>query len=114
VSARDQERKRRFRRKAFHVAIAVILIICAISPFLETAAHWDNTIFATGYDGESTVAVLMILLELVISFAGPVVIYVCRNAEFSEPVVIRDSFVSFDSVAGFRVPEFSPPLPLRI
>jgi len=92
----------------------MILIFCALSPFLETAAHWDNTIFATGYDGESTVAVLMILLELVISFAGPVVFYLCRNAEFSEPVVMRDPFVPFDSVAGFRIPELSPPSPLRI
>jgi hypothetical protein len=88
--------------------------MCAISPFLETAAHWDNTIFATGYDGESTVAVLMILLELVISCAGPVVVYLCRNADFTEPVVVRDPFISFDSVVGFRIPELSPPPPLRI
>ncbi|HZP32146.1 MAG TPA: hypothetical protein VFB23_02195 [Candidatus Acidoferrales bacterium] len=114
MTERCQEQKRQFRRRVFHLVIAVILIMCAISPFLETAAKWDNTIFGTGYDGETTVAVLVILLEVVVSFARPVVVCLCRNPEFTEPLVVMNPLVSFDVIFDFRISDSSPPPPLRI
>lgn len=101
------------RRRAFHVAIAVILVICALSPFLESAANWNDSVFATGYDGESTMAVLVLLLELVISLAG-LLVCLCQNLQLGERMAL--SLSSATAELGFRIaiPELSPPLPLRI
>jgi hypothetical protein len=113
VSARASERDRQIRRRAFHVAIALILVICALSPFLETAVNWNDTVFATGYDGESTMAVLVLLLELVISLAGLLVCF-CRNTQWIERLVTRHSPFASESDFSTIVAELSPPLPLRI
>jgi hypothetical protein len=113
VSLRERERDRQIRRRAFHVAIALILVICALSPFLESAVNWNDTVFATGYDGESSLAVLVLLLELVISLAG-LLVCLCRDLRLGERVVIKHSGVRFE--LGFRItiPELSPPPPLRV
>lgn len=91
----------------------MILVICALSPFLESAANWNDSVFATGYDGESTMAVLVLLLELVISLAG-LLVCLCQNLELGERMVL--SLSSATPELGFRIasPELSPPLPLRI
>ena len=52
------------RLRVFHAAIAVILVACVICPFIELAIGWNDTIFTTGYDGESTLAILVLVLEL--------------------------------------------------
>lgn len=114
MSGEERERKRQFRRRAFHVAIALILVLCAISPFLETAVNWNNTIFATGYDNESTIAILVLLLELVISFAGLVAVYVCCRLPLAERLDARDSCVASESNFRITIPDLSPPPPLRI
>ncbi len=113
VSERERERSRQIRRRAFHVAIALILVLCALSPFLESAVNWNDSVFATGYDGESTLAVLVLLLELVISLAG-VLVYLCRNLRCNGRLVIESSLVL--RLSGFRIPfpEPSSPPPLRI
>jgi hypothetical protein len=95
------------------VAIALILVICALSPFLETAVNWNDSVFATGYDGESTMAVLVLLLELVISLAG-LLVCLCRNLQLGERVVIKHSRLISESNFGIKVLELSPPPPLRI
>jgi len=95
------------------VAIALILVICALSPFLETAVNWNDSVFATGYDGESTMAVLVLLLELVISLAG-LLVCLCRNLQLGERVVIKHSRFISESNFGIMIPELSPPPPLRI
>ena len=113
VSERERQRNRQIRRRAFHVAIAVILVICALAPFAESAANWNDSVFATGYDAESTMAVLVLLLELVISLAG-LLVCLCQNLQLGERVGISES--RFTPQSGFHVtiPELSPPLPLRI
>jgi hypothetical protein len=113
VSERERERNRRIRRRAFHVAIALILVICALSPFLESAANWNDSVFATGYDGESTMAVLVLLLELVISLAGLLVCQ-CQNLQLGERVAFSRSRFTLESSFSIPIPELSPPLPLRI
>jgi hypothetical protein len=113
VSARELERNRQARRRAFHVAIALILVICAISPFVESAVNWNDSVFATGYDTESTLAILVLLLELVISLAG-LLVFLCGNMQLGERVVIKHSSLGPESDFGFKIPELSPPPPLRI
>ena len=95
------------------MAIALILVICAISPFLESTINWNDTVFATGYDGESTLAVLVLLLELVISLAG-LLVCLCRNLQLGERVVLKHSCLISASEFGIKIPELSPPAPLRI
>lgn len=113
MSRREHERGRQIRRRAFHVAIALILVVCALSPFLESAVNWNDTVFATGYDGESTMAVLVLLLELVISLAGLLVCF-CRNTQWIERLVTKHSPLASESDFSVIVAELSPPPPLRI
>jgi len=113
VSRREREGTRQVRRRAFHLTIALILVICALSPFVESAMNWNDTVFATGYDGESTMAVLVLLLELVISLAG-LLVCLCRNLQLGERVVIKHSYFAPESDIGIKVPDLSPPPPLRV
>lgn len=77
------------------------------------AIHWNSTIFQSGFDTESTVAVLLLLLELAYGLARLVLVIL-------PPLLRRLSFVYFDRLAaetlnfGTILPEISPPLPLRI
>lgn len=95
------------------MAIALVLVVCALSPFLETAVNWNDTVFATGYDGESSVAVLVLLLELVISIAG-LHVCLCRTLQLGERIVIRQFSLIRELEFSFKIPELSPPPPLRI
>lgn len=114
MNGRERQRNREIRRRAFHAAIALILVICAISPFVESAVNWNDTVFATGYDTESTMAVLVLLLELVIWLAG-LLVCLSRNLQLGERVLImQHSWFASESDRGTETPELSPPLPLRI
>lgn len=110
---RETQRSQQLRRRAFHVAVALVLVVCALSPFLETAVNWNDTVFATGYDGESSVAVLVLLLELVISIAG-LRVCLCRTLQLGERIVIRQFSLIRELEFSFKIPELSPPPPLRI
>ena len=113
MSERARERNRQLRRRAFHIAIALILVICALSPFLESAANWNDSVFATGYDGESTLAVLVLLLELVISLGG-VLVCLSAAAESGERIGVEFSPTAVESGFRISIPELTPPPPLRI
>ena len=95
------------------MAIALILVICALSPFLESAANWNDSVFATGYDGESTMAVLVLLLELVISLAGVLVCFSAKT-ESGERITVEYSSAAWESGFRISIPELTPPPPLRI
>jgi hypothetical protein len=99
--------------RTFHALIALALVACALCPFVETAIHWNSTIFQSGFDTESTVAILLLLLELAYGFARLLVVLL--------PSVLKSlSFVYFDQLVvrtlnfGSILPEISPPLSLRI
>jgi hypothetical protein len=113
VSGREQERNRQMRRRAFHVAIALILVICALSPFVESAVNWNDTVFATGYDGESTLAVLVLLLELVISLAR-LLVCLWQNLQFGDRLALSLSRLKAELSLSVTIPELSSPPPLRI
>lgn len=100
-------------RRRFHVLVALILLVCVICPYVETALDWNEGLFTTGYDTESIVAVIALLLILSLTLAKLLVLFLpARSNEFivaSQPPRKReDGFV-------FGIPEVSPPtLPLRI
>ncbi len=100
-------------RRIFHILIALILVTCAVSPFVESALNCHDSVFSTGYDGESTLAVVVLLLELVLSLAS-LVGFLCPNIQVNERMV--EKFQRLTSDSGFRItiPDPSPPVPLRI
>ena len=96
-----------------HILVALALFGCALSPFIETAIHWNGNIFQTGYDTESTVAVLLLLLELAYWIAKTFVVLFRLGLEKSSLVrLVRLTLPASDFATA--LPEIPPPLPLRI
>lgn len=100
-------------RRAFHVLIALILLACAVSPFVESAVHCHGNIFTTGHDTESAIAVLVLLLELAISLAS-VLVFLCANLQLKGLLETEHLRLTSDLGFDFVIPEGSPPIPLRI
>jgi hypothetical protein len=101
------------RRRLFHAAIAIILVICILCPFVEMTLGWDNSIFMTGHDTESTLAVVVFLIELVVALSsGLVFLLSCIQVKWR----IDEGRESPASDSCFRIPfpDSSPPVPLRI
>jgi hypothetical protein len=100
-------------RRIFHVVIALILVACAVSPFVELALNYYDSVFSTGYDGESALAVVVLLLELVLSFASLLVL-LWPSVQLKERVDTEHPHLTSDSGLGLIIPDLSPPVPLRI
>lgn len=100
-------------RRWFLIVIALILLACAMSPFVETAIHWNQSIFTTGHDTESTIAVIALLIVLAFSLARLLAAFApsLLTARFG---VSSSSFERTQRSFVFVIPESSPPLPLRI
>lgn len=101
--------------KGFHALVAVVLFTCALCPFVEMALHLNGSIFKHGCDMGSTLALLLLLLEL--SFA------LGRLAVALLALVLRQlscGYFNLDRLTlpalniAIVLPEVSPPLPLRI
>jgi hypothetical protein len=108
------QRQRQLWRRLFHIGVALILVICILAPYVELAVEFNGSIFATGYDSETTIAVLVLLLELVISLAG-VLVYLFLNFGFFGRIAAKDlHYVSFESALVPEGPALSAPPPLRI
>ena len=99
--------------KRFHVLVALILLVCAICPFVEMALDWDDSILTTGYDAESIVAVVALLLILSLSLAKLMAVFLPSGIT-NAPVVISQPPRKRDHSFVFDIPEVSSPLPLRI
>jgi hypothetical protein len=101
-------------RRGFHILLAAVLAICAVCPYIEVAINWTQSIFDTGYDTESTVAVIALLLILAFALASLLVTFAAGIAGkewLAAPIVRLRSALDFI----LTVPEVSPPpLPLRI
>ncbi len=102
-------------RRGFHILLALILVVCVLCPYVESALHWNQTIFDTGYDGESTVAVIALLLILAFLIASLLARFIPNGTAESlvgSHVTLRRAVLDFI----FAAPEVSPPplLPLRI
>lgn len=100
-------------RRIFHVLIALVLVACVVSPFVELALDCHDNMFSTGYDGESTLAVVVLLLELVLSFAS-LLAFLWPSVQLGERVDSERARPT--SAFGFclNISDFSLCLPLRI
>jgi hypothetical protein len=84
-------------------------VTCAVSPFVESALDCQGSVFSTGYDGESTLAVVVLLLELVLSLA-----ILCPAIQVKERIVEEYQRLTSDSGFCITIPDASLPVPLRI
>lgn len=114
TSPRATEEAAFLMRRWFHIAIALILLACAVSPFVETAIQWNQSIFATGHDTESTIAVIALLIVLAFSIARLMAVFapglLCTLLNVSSSVIEQAL-----STLVFIIPDTSPPpLFLRI
>ena len=99
--------------KKLHVLIALVLLVCLVSPFIEIAFHSTDSIFNTGQDRESTLAVLLLLVELAFALAGLQVVLLVGLAEKGR-LVTPSGLPGFSKCCAIPVPQSSPPVPLRI
>lgn len=101
--------------KAFHALVGLILLSCALCPFVEIALHLNGTIFQNGYDTESTLAVLLLLLELSFAVGRLLVALLPRILKQLSLFCICCNHLTLPT-PNFRIvlPEISPPISLRI
>jgi hypothetical protein len=99
--------------KRFHTLIAVVLLICMICPFVEMALHSDSCIFVSGHDSESTLALLLVVVELAFALGKLLIVLFPR-------ILTKLGFVFSGRITlpaltfAVVLPEISPPLPLRV
>jgi sugar phosphate permease len=101
-------------RKGFHILLALTLVFCVLCPYVEFALDWNQTIFNTGYDTETTVAVIALLLILTFALAR---LLVSVLADRKGEEALAESHLTFSVLLDFisTVPDVSPPpLPLRV
>jgi hypothetical protein len=102
-------------RRGFHIVLALILLACVLCPHVEFILHWNQSIFDTWYDGESSVAIVALLLILAFLIASLLAHFpdsAAAESLIGSHVALRGSALDFMSAAS----EVSPPplLPLRI
>jgi hypothetical protein len=101
--------------KGFHALVALALLVCALCPFVEIASHLNGSIFQNGYDTESTLALLLLLLELSFAVGRLLVALLPRILKQLNRVRICSYRLTLASTNfGIVLPEISPPLSLRI
>lgn len=101
-------------RRGFHILLALTLVVCVLCPYIEVVIGWNQTIFDTGYDSESTVGVIALLLVLAFALASLLIHFLASTAgEERLAVRILRLRPALDFIS--TLPEVSPPpLPLRI
>ena len=100
-------------RRVFLIVLGLTLVACVLCPYVEIAIHWNQTVFDTGYDGESTVAVIALVLILAFAVAKLLVSFV--QVSWGQERLVESKWVFspvLDIISFSR--EASPPLPLRI
>jgi hypothetical protein len=100
-------------RRVFHVILSLLLVACLICPFVEFAIGWNDTLFSTGHDTESSLALVTLLLELVFMLAGLVALLV-PDVHVAQLLVTKNRALKFELDCGGLLTDSSPPLPLRI
>lgn len=100
-------------RKGLHILLACVLFFCAASPYIEFALRSNQCIFQTGYDTESTIAIIALVVILTFALGRLLASFVPEGTS-EEPVFHPQEAVnpSADDAASF--PGTSPPLALRI
>lgn len=100
-------------KRGLHVLVALVLIICVLCPFFELACGSNSNIFVSGQDKETTIVVLLLLLELVFALASLLIVLLVPVFE-KGPWAVLSQFHEFVSFFAVCLPELSPPIPLRI
>jgi len=100
-------------RRMFHILMALILVGCALSPLVESALDCQGSVFTTGCDGETTLACVVLLLELALSLASLLVL-LCPNFQLKDRIVDSCQRLTPDLDFCVIIPDASPPVPLRI
>jgi hypothetical protein len=100
------------KRRIFHVLIALVLVACALSPFVESALNSQDSMFSTGCDGESTLAIVVLLLELVLSLAS-LLVFLWPTAQLEGRVDTERVCPMFALGFCINIP-FASSVPLRI
>lgn len=89
------------------------LFACTMSPLVEMLFRSDNSIFASGRDTESTLAFVLLLIEL--SFAIARLLVVVNAVILQRVDIVRFRHLTPRSgVVASVAPTISPPVPLRI
>jgi hypothetical protein len=100
-------------RRVVHLLIAISLLACLLCPFVEIVVHSNDNIFNEGYDTESAVALLLLVLELVLLLPRFLVLLLPN-------ILKKEQFLTSDRRSGssphfnILLPELYLPLPLRI
>jgi hypothetical protein len=100
-------------RKAFHIVLGLVLVGCLICPFVEFAIGWNDTIFTTGYDTESSVAIVMLLVELVLALATVIALFL-PDLQLTESLVTKRCPPTSEFGTVILLPDPSLLVPLRI
>ena len=100
-------------RKGFHILLALTLFACAICPYIEIALHSNQYIFETGYDGETTVAIITLVLILAFALAKLLASFVPEGTT-EESLFHPQETIGLSTDVGASFPDTSPPLALRI
>jgi hypothetical protein len=82
-------------------------------PYIEAALDWNESIFTTGYDTESIVAIIALLVILSLTLAKLMAVFLPARIT-NEAIVASQSPRKREHSFVFGIPEISPPLPLRI
>lgn len=100
--------------RVFHAFAGLGLLLCAACPVVETLCHSNDCIFLSGHDTETTLALLLVLIELTVASLKFAVTFLpllfarvaplCAGQVIGTVAVYLDTFVSGPS----------PPLALRV
>ena len=102
------------RIQLVHSAAALTLLGCALCPFVEFMLHWNGSIFLTGHDTESTVAFLLLLLELSFAMARWLAFVVAAVLKSLGIISCSNRTSALGIVLSEILPVASPPVSLRI
>ncbi len=98
--------------KTFHLLVGLGLLICMACPDIEFLCHSTDCVFLSGHDMETSVALLLIVIELTIASIRFVVAFL---PQLLERLVLIESGKSFGELVFAVVsPAASPPLALRV
>jgi hypothetical protein len=101
------------RIKLVHSGAGVALFVCLCCPLLEILLHSDGSIFVSGHDMESTLALVLVVIEL--SFAVARLLALVLPTIFLRlGIVVTGRVVPADSRFSDPLPAISPPTLLRI
>jgi hypothetical protein len=100
-------------RRRFHILVALVLLVCVVCPYVESALDWNEGILTTGYDTESVVAIIALLLVLSLTLAK-LMAAVRPSGITNEPIIACPSPRQREHSFVIGIPEVSRPLPLRI